>query len=81
VSRRRHSRLLPDDGIIEPIAVQIAASATRIVALTPAERQLAAAAILARGGTPYHVSKLLSVSGSTALALAARGKHAPAAAS
>ena len=36
------------------------------------ERQLAAAGILARGGTPYLISKRLHVSGTTALALAAR---------
>ena len=64
--------VLADDGIIDPIAVEIAARGTRPVALTRAERQLAAAAILARGGTPYLISKRLRVSGSTALTLAAR---------
>jgi hypothetical protein len=63
---------LADDGIIDPIAVQIAASGARTVALTRAERQLAAARILARGGTPYVISKRLHVSGTTALTLAAR---------
>lgn len=64
--------MLADDGIIDLIAVEIAASGTRPVALTRTERQLAAAAILARGGTPDLISKRLRVSGSTALTLAAR---------
>ena len=64
--------MLADDGIIDLIAVEIAARGTRPVALTRAERQLAAARILARGGTPNLISKRLHVSGTTALALAAR---------
>jgi hypothetical protein len=64
--------VLADDGIIDPIAVEIAARGTRTVALTPAERQFAAARILARGGTPYLIAKRLHVSGTTALALADR---------
>jgi hypothetical protein len=73
---------LADDGIIDPIAVDIAARGTRTVALTRAERQLAAARILAQGGTPDLISKRLHVSGTTALMLAARCQgvmtHAPA---
>jgi hypothetical protein len=68
----QHSLVLDDDGIIDPIAVEIAARGTRPVALTPAERQLAAARILARGGTAYLISERLQVSGTTALMLAAR---------
>jgi hypothetical protein len=71
---------LPDDGIIDLIAVEIAASGNRPVALTPPERQLAAARILARGGTPALVSKRLHVNGTTALTLAARYRHNQAAA-
>jgi hypothetical protein len=67
----RGGLVLPDDGIIDPIAVEVAVSGTRPVALTPAERRLAAASILARGGTPYLISKRLHISGSAALALAA----------
>ncbi len=63
---------LPDDGIIDPVAVEIAASGARRVALTRTERQLAAARILASGGTPYVISERLRVSGATALALAAQ---------
>jgi hypothetical protein len=66
------SLLLADDGIIDPVAVEIAARRARPVALTPAERLLAAARILARGGTPYLVSARLHVSGTTARRLAAQ---------
>jgi hypothetical protein len=68
-----HPLTLPDDGIIDPVAVDIAARGTRPVALTQTERQLAAAAILTSGGTLSQVSKRLHVSGTTAIALAARG--------
>ena len=72
-ARAEQDRLvLADDGIIDLIAVEIAARGTRTVALTRAERRLAAAQILARGGTPYVISKRLHVNGTTALALAAR---------
>jgi DNA-binding CsgD family transcriptional regulator len=70
--RTRRRLMLADDGIIDPIAVQIAARGVRTVALTRREQQLAAARILARGGTPDLISKRLHVSGTTALALAAR---------
>jgi hypothetical protein len=73
IARCARPRLvLADDGIIDPIAVELAARGTRTVALTRAERRLAAARILARGGTPYLIAKRLHVSGATALALAAR---------
>jgi hypothetical protein len=64
--------MLADDGIIDLIAVEIAARGKRTVALTRLERHLAAARILARGGTPYVIATPLHVSGTTALALAAR---------
>lgn len=63
--------VLPEDGIVDELAVHIAATGTRPVALTPTERRLAAARILAAGGTPNLVSKRLHLSGQTALALAA----------
>ena len=74
----RHRLALTDDGIIDPIAVEIAARGARPVALTRAERDLAAARILARGGTPYVIAKRLHVSGATALKLAAQCDGAPA---
>jgi hypothetical protein len=70
--RARRRLALPGDGIIDPITVEIAARGVRTVAPTRAERQLAAARILARGGTPYIISKRLHVSGTTAVLLAAR---------
>lgn len=62
---------IPEDGIIDAIAVQIAASGQRRVRLTRTERLFAAALIMARGGTAYQVHKRLGVSPSTAHALVA----------
>jgi hypothetical protein len=42
--RARRRLVLADDGIIDPIAVKMAARGARTVALTRAERQLAVAA-------------------------------------
>ena len=63
---------LPEDGILDPIAIELAARGIRPVALTPAERLTAAARILHRGGTPALIARRLHVSGTTALILAAR---------
>jgi hypothetical protein len=41
--------LLPDDGLIDEVAVSIAVSGARRVRLTPPERDLAARAMIARG--------------------------------
>jgi hypothetical protein len=68
----RRSCVLTDGGVIDPIAAEIAASGSRPVALTRAERQLAAGHILARGGTLSLISRRLRVNGSTAWALAAQ---------
>jgi hypothetical protein len=73
---RRRLRLA-DDGIIDPIAVEIAARGMRPVALTRVERQLAAIRILACGGTPYLIAQRLHVSGTTAHTLAARCQGLP----
>jgi hypothetical protein len=53
--------VLTDDGITDLIAVEIAARGARTVALTRAERQLAAARILAPVGTPCVISKPLHI--------------------
>jgi len=74
--RARRRLMLADDGIIDPIAAEIAARGACTVALTRAERQLAAARILARGGTLCVISKWLHVSGTTAVLLAARWRSA-----
>lgn len=63
--------LLPDDGIIDPVAVEIAAAGTRRVRLTAPERRAAAALILARGGTRYRVARCLFIGWGTAAALVA----------
>ena len=55
----RRSWVLTDDGVIDPIAVEIATSGSRPVALTRAERQLAAGRILARGGTVEEAARRL----------------------
>lgn len=63
--------LLPEDGIIDPVAVEVAARGTRRVRLTAAERRLAAALILARGGSANDIARRLCMSGHAARALAA----------
>lgn len=80
MTARRRALALPDDGIIDLIAVEIAARGARLVALTRAERQLAAERILDGGGTCSQVAQRLRVSGATACRLAARRHRRPQAA-
>jgi hypothetical protein len=61
--------MLPDDGIIDPIAVEIAVKGERRVALTAPERLAAAELILARGGTVSILAERLCMSASAAAAL------------
>jgi len=63
--------VIPDDGIIDAVAVEVAASGQRPVRLTCAERREAAARILARGGTVGVVAKRLRMSGSAVRVLVA----------
>jgi hypothetical protein len=63
--------LLPDDGIIDPIAIELAASGIRPVALTPVERRLAAARILAAGGRPSQIARRLRMGRHAAREIAA----------
>jgi hypothetical protein len=63
--------ILPDDGIIDPLAVELTALGIRRVPLTLAERRAAAQAIVARGEGVNQVARRLHVSGSTAHALIA----------
>lgn len=67
----RNRWLLPDDGIIDPLAVELAATGQRAVRLTEAERYMAAALILAEGGSPWLISHRLKMSPDAARALAA----------
>jgi hypothetical protein len=62
--------LLPDDGIIDPVAVEIAAAGTRRVRLTVPERRFAAALVLARGGSVNDIAARLHMSSTSARRLA-----------
>jgi hypothetical protein len=68
--------LLADDGIIDDLAVSIAAAGSRPVALTPAERRLAAKRILTRGGNAGQIAARLHMSHTAARALAAQIRQA-----
>lgn len=69
IRRRRTTWLLPEDGILDPIAVDIAARGVRPVALTPTERRIAASRILATGGSATTLTRRLRISHSAARAL------------
>jgi hypothetical protein len=67
---RRPVWLLPEDGVIDPVAIDLAARGIRSVALTPRERRIAAALILTAGGTPNTIAKRLHMAHTNARALA-----------
>lgn len=67
----RSTWVIPDDGIIDPVAVELAANGRRPVRLTRLERRAAAIRILAGGGTIYVVAKRLNMSYPAAKVLAA----------
>jgi DNA-binding CsgD family transcriptional regulator len=67
---QRMAWLLPEDGIVDPLAIDLAVRGVRPVALTATERRIAAALILAAGGTPNAIAKRLRMAHSTARALA-----------
>lgn len=62
--------LLPDDGIVDLVAVEIAAAGTRRVRLTVPERRFAAALILARGGSVGDIAARLHMNSRSARRLA-----------
>jgi hypothetical protein len=64
--------LLPDDEIIDLIAVEIAVKGTRAVRLTARERCIAAGMILARHGSDSVIAARLSLTPRYARELAAR---------
>jgi DNA-binding CsgD family transcriptional regulator len=64
--------LLAEDGIVDPLAVELAASGYRPVALTPTERDLAAIRILAAGGGSATIAARLGISERAARTLAVR---------
>lgn len=67
ISRTR----LDDDGIVDPIAVEIAAKGTRPVELTDTEQTAAAVLMLKRGASPSLVAYRLRMATSTARRIAA----------
>jgi hypothetical protein len=62
--------LLPEDGVIDPVAIELAATGERSVALTISERRIAAGLILAAGGTPNLIAKRLHMAHANARSLA-----------
>lgn len=54
--------VLPDDQIVDEVAVQVAASGQRPVRLTATERELAAEQIMAGGGGPGVLAERLHMS-------------------
>lgn len=72
MTTRRYIRVLPDDGIVDLVAVELAATGERRVRLTKAERELTAQNILAQGGRASRIARPLHVSGTIARALAAQ---------
>jgi len=66
---RSDAWMLPDDGIIDRVAVEIAAKGERRVKLTAPERRAAAELILARGGTVNDIAERLCMTDRAAGAL------------
>ena len=58
--------LIPEDGVVDELAVELAASGERRVRLTHHERRLATARILAHGGTPSLVYERLGLTSMSA---------------
>lgn len=59
------TELLPEDGVIDPVAVDIAVRAVRPVALTRRERDLAARRLLDAGTPPSVIARRLRMNGRT----------------
>lgn len=66
--------VLPEDGIIDHIAVELAATGARRVALTPGERLAVAVRVIAAGGTPHTIARRLGCNSRAAHALAAAAR-------
>ena len=66
----RTAWLLPEDGVIDPVAIELAATGERSVALTESERRIAADLIIAAGGTPNLIAKRLHMAHANARILA-----------
>ena len=67
---------IKDDGIIDEVAVEIAAAGTRLVRLTRPEQRLAAAQILSRGGSNDDIERNLGIGMNTALRIEREARKA-----
>ena len=67
--------LIPDDGIVDEVAIETAVRGRRPVRLTRLERACAAALILATGGSTDDLVRQLRVSKPTACALARQARR------
>lgn len=67
--------LIPDDGIVDDVAIELAVRGRRPVALTRLERSVAAALILATGGSTGDLCQRLRVSKPTACRLARQARR------
>jgi DNA-binding CsgD family transcriptional regulator len=56
------SYLVPGNDVLDPVAIRIAATGTRLVRLTPDEKLLAAALITAAGNEPMEIARRLGIS-------------------
>ena len=72
IKRKRHRWILPDYGLVDQRAVQIAVRGERRVCMTRREQRVAAARVLARGGTTKTIAKHLYLRHAAALWLTAR---------
>jgi hypothetical protein len=59
---RTARNMLPDDGLIDEVAVTLAVTGARVVALTPAERDLAVHRMIARGADVAELAAHLGTS-------------------
>jgi len=61
----RIAHLLPDDGIVDPVAVAIAVTGERPVALTRTEQRAAARVLISRGVSTTAISYRLRINATT----------------
>jgi hypothetical protein len=58
---RYQGNLLPEDGVIDPVAIRIAIAGDRVVRMTLTERQIAARTIIASGAGVAELSGKLGI--------------------
>ena len=74
--KRNDPNWLPEDGVFDPIAVDIAALGLRVVRMTDAERMAAAKRILAQGGNSGTLMTRIGITNSQAVHLMHRTREA-----